>query len=314
MSARGPALPIAVLLIAAALAPMPFLVGPFWQSLLVSILMYTALATAWSLFSGPTRYVSLATVAFFGLGAYTMAFLGEAMPLALVYPAAALAGAAVAFVVGLSTLRLSGVYFVIFTFGLAELVRQLVTYAEAKLGGTVGRFVFVDVTPRDIFWLLLGTCVLVFLIGWWIGRSRLGWALRAIGEDETAARHAGVDTTRAKILVFVISAAVMSVVGAIMAPRWTYIDPTIAFNPIISFQVLIMALLGGAGRLHGPVLGVVPLVILFELLQANFPNFFSILLGLTFLVVVYLLPRGVVGLIAQTRGRLRRAMQPRPAE
>lgn len=310
MTSRGLVLPIAVVLAAAILMPMPFLVGPFWQSLLINILMYTALATAWSLFSGPTRYVSLATAAFFGLGAYTMAFLGEVLPLPLVYPVAALAGGAVAAVVGLSTLRLSGVYFVIFTFGLAELVRQLVTYAEAKLGGTVGRFVFVDVTPHHIFWLLLGTCVLVFLIGWKIGQSRLGWALRAIGEDETVARHAGVDTTRTKIFVFVISAAAMSLVGAIMAPRWTYIDPTIAFNPIISFQVLIMALLGGAGRLHGPVLGVVPLAILFELLQANFPNAFSVLLGLVFLGVVYLVPRGVVGLIEQGGSALRRFALP----
>ncbi|MBW8267953.1 branched-chain amino acid ABC transporter permease [Caldovatus aquaticus] len=315
MRRRDPAVPIAVLVAALALAPLPLLLGPFWQSLLVNVLMYAALATAWALFSGPTRYVSLATAAFFGIGAYTTAFLGEALPLPLVYPAAALAGAVVAAVVGLSTLRLSGVYFVIFTFGLAELIRQLVTYAEARLGGTVGRFVFVDVTPRGIYWLLLAVCVLVFLVGWWIGRSRLGWALRAIGDDEIAARHCGVDTTRTKVAVFAISATLISLVGAIMAPRWTYIDPAIAFNPILSFQVLIMALLGGAGRLFGPLLGVVPLAVLFELLQANFPNAFSVLLGLVFLGVVYLLPRGVVGLIEQGRGALRlaRRTHPRPA-
>lgn len=271
--------------------------GPFWQSLLIKILMYTALATAWSLFSGPTRYISLATAAFFGLGAYTMAFLGESLPLPAVYLAAAGIGAAVAFVVGLSTLRLSGVYFVIFTFGLAELIRTVVAWAEARYGGTVGRFVFVDVTQRDIYLMLIGCCVVVFLLGWWMQRSRLGWALRAIGEDETVARHAGVDVTRAKVLVFTLSATVMAVVGCVMAPRWTYIDPAIAFNPLISFQVLIMALLGGANRLYGPLLGVVPLAILFELLQANFPNHFSILLGAVFLAVVYLVPRGVAGLL-----------------
>lgn len=301
MMPRELAVPVTVGAVALLLAPIPFLVGPFWQSLLVNILMYTALATAWAIFSGPTRYVSLATAAFFGLGAYTMAFLGEVLPLPLVFLVAAVGGAAVAAIVGLSTLRLSGVYFVVFTFGLAELIRQLVTYFEAKFGGTVGRFVFVDIAPRDIYWLLLATCVAVFLMGWWIGRSRLGWALRAIGEDETAARHAGVNATRAKVLVFTLSAMTMSVVGAIMAPRWTYMDPTIAFNPIISFQVLIMALLGGASRLYGPVLGVVPLAILFELLQANFPNAFSVWLGLVFLGVVYVLPHGVAGLLAQWR-------------
>jgi branched-chain amino acid transport system permease protein len=293
----GPVLPAVVIGVAGVLALVQGQVSPFWQSLLINILMYTALATAWGLFSGPTRYVSLATAAFFGLGAYTMAFLGERMPLPAVYLTAILAGGAVALVVGLSTLRLSGVHFVIFTFGLTELIRQVVTWSEARFGGTVGRFVFVDVTQRDIYFLLLATCVAVFLLGWWVQRSRLGWALRAIGEDETVARHAGVDVTRAKLLVFTLSASVMALVGCIMAPRWTYIDATIAFNPIISFQVLIMALLGGAGRLHGPVLGVVPLAILFELLQANFPNTFSILLGVVFLAVVYLVPRGVAGLV-----------------
>jgi branched-chain amino acid transport system permease protein len=89
----------------------------------------------------------------------------------------------------------------------------------------------------------------------------------------------------------------MTLTGAIMAPRWTYIEPSIAFNAMISFQVLIMALLGGAHRLLGPVLGAVPLVLLFELLSGRFPNTFMIILGCIFLVIVYMLPRGVVGLI-----------------
>ena len=93
------------------------------------------------------------------------------------------------------------------------------------------------------------------------------------------ARHAGIDTTRAKLAMFALSALFMTVTGAVMAPRWTYIDPAIAFSPMLSFEVVIMALLGGAGSLFGPVLGVVPLVLLFEVLTANFPNHFSILLG-----------------------------------
>jgi len=137
----------------------------------------------------------------------------------------------------------------------------------------------------------------VFLVGWLIGRSRLGLALRVIGEDETVAKHAGIDTTTAKLTLFAVSAVFMTVTGAIMAPRWTYIDPTIAFSPMLSFQVVIMALLGGAGALIGPVLGVIPLVFLFDILSANFPNYFSILLGLVFMVIVYWMPHGVLGLV-----------------
>ena len=309
MTTRDFLAPLAIVVAALALAPLPFLVDAYWQSLAVNLLMYVALATAWALFSGPTRYVSLATVAFFGLGAYCMAFLGESLHWTAVLAIAGLGGALVAAIVGLSTLRLSGVYFVIFTFGLAELVRQIVTWSEAKFGGTVGRFIFVDVSQSDIYWLLLGLCATIFLTGLAIRRSRLGWALAAIGEDETVARHCGIDATRAKIAVFVISATFMTLVGAVMAPRWTYIDPTIAFNPIVSFQVLIMALLGGAGRLYGPLLGVVPLVLLFEVLSAHFPNHFSILLGATFLLVVYFVPDGVSGLLRtiMTRATERRS-------
>jgi branched-chain amino acid transport system permease protein len=98
----------------------------------------------------------------------------------------------------------------------------------------------------------------------------------------------------------------MTLTGAVMAPRWTYIDPAIAFNPMLSFEVVIMALFGGAGALLGPILGVVPFVLLFEVLSANFPNYFSILLGLVFLAIVYALPHGVVGLV-QVRLPRRRA-------
>jgi ABC-type branched-subunit amino acid transport system permease subunit len=92
--------------------------------------------------------------------------------------------------------------------------------------------------------------------------------------------------------MFAISALFMTLTGAVMAPRWTYIDPAIAFSPMLSFEVVIMALLGGAASLFGPVLGAVPLVLLFEVLTANFPNYFSILLGVVFVLIVYVLPRG----------------------
>ncbi len=242
-----------------------------------------------------------ATVAFYGIGAYTVAVLGEVLPWPLVLLTATGIGVAVALLVGLSTLRLSGVYFVIFSFGLAELIRQLVTWFEVNVSQSMGRYVFIDITQESIFWHLFALAALVFLVGWLIQRSRLGLALRVIGDDETVARHCGIDTTRAKLLLFAVSAAFMTLTGAIMAPRWTYLDPTIAFNPVVSFQVLIMALLGGAHRLWGPLLGVIPLTILFEVLGANFPNYFSILLGFVFMLIVYGVPNGVAGLIEGTK-------------
>lgn len=280
----------------AGLATVPqWMQNDYYLSLLISVLMYSVLASAWALFSGPTRYVSLATVAFFGVGAYTTAVFGESLPWAAVLLIALGVGVAMALVVGLATLRLSGVYFVIFSFGLAELTKQLVTWYEVNITKDLGRYVFVDITAQDIYWQLLVLLALVLGLRAWIARTRLGLALRVIGEDETVAVHVGINTTRVKVLLFTLSAAFMTVAGAIMAPRWTYLDPTIAFAPAISFQTLIMALLGGAGTLFGPLLGAVPLVLLFEFLSANFPNHFAILVGLVFMVIVYAVPNGISG-------------------
>ncbi len=287
-------------LVLAAMALLPrWLTDEYYLSLLISVLMYCVLATAWALFSGPTRYISLATVAFFGLGAYVTAVLGEKLPWPAVLAIAAGVGLVVALIVGLSTLRLSGVYFVIFSFGLAELVKQLVTWYEVNITKDLGRYVFVEITQLDIYWQLLAMLALVLALRALINRSRLGLALRVIGEDETVATHVGINTTRVKVLLFTVSSVFITVTGAIMAPRWTYIDPSIAFAPVISFQTLIMALLGGAGALFGPIMGAVPLVLLFEYLGANFPNYFSILLGLVFIVIVYFVPQGLSGLLRQ---------------
>jgi len=292
------ALAIAVAIAAVALlASVPLVADGYRLSLGIAILNYTVLATAWALFSGPTRYVSLATVAFFGIGAYTAAVSAEHLAWPLVLLVALGIGVAVALVVGLSTLRLSGVYFVIFTFGLAELVRQLVTWYEVNKTRTLGRYLFSGITTEQIYWQLLALAVLVFIVGILIRRSRLGLALRVIGDDEAVARHVGINTTLAKVALFTLSAAFMTVAGAVMAPRWTYIDPAIAFNPVVSFQVLIMALLGGVHRLYGPLLGVVPLTLLFDFLLARFPNHFSIMVGLAFLLIVYAIPQGIVGLL-----------------
>jgi len=285
------------LVVLAVLASVPLYASGYHLALGISLLYFTILATAWALFSGPSHYISLSIAAFFGIGAYTMAVLADVLPYPAVLAVAALIGVGIALVVGLSTLRLSGIYFVIFTFGLSELIRQSVAWYEVNIHGSVGRYIFLNVTQADIYWQLLALASLVFIAGSLVSRSRLGLALRVIGEDEMVARHTGIDATRAKLALFALSSGFMALTGAIMAPRWTYIDPAIAFNPVMSFEVVIMALLGGAGTVFGPLLGAVPLVLLFDFLTANFPNSFSIILGLIFIVIVYFLPQGVAGLL-----------------
>jgi branched-chain amino acid transport system permease protein len=277
---------------------LPFLKDSgYLLSLAIPIAMYTVLATSWALFSGPTHYISLATAAFYGVGAYVVAGGIGAIPYALLVLLAGVAGAILAALVGLATLRLSGVYFVIFTLGLAEMVRQLVTWVQNNFTGSQGLYVLTDITERMIYWELLVLAALVYLIGWIVNRSRLGFAMRIIGNDELVAAHVGIHSARAKVILFVISGVFAAVVGAVMAPRFTYIEPSLAFSPELSFQVVIMALLGGVHRLWGPLVGVIPFTLLWEVIAASFPTQTVLLLGVAFLLIVYFIPHGVVGLI-----------------
>lgn len=294
---------IAAVLLAAA-ACLPLTGDAYLLTIGVTIAMYTVLSTSWALFSGPTHYISLATAAFFGLGTYTTALgIENGLNYWLTLPIAAVLGAIVAGLVGLATLRLSGVYFVIFTLGLSELVRQLVTWGQ-NVSGQKGLYVLTDLTETHIYWQLVALAAIVYLVGWAIGRSRLGFALRIIGDDEEVARHSGINTARAKVILFMVSGAVASVVGGILAPRYIYIEPALAFTPMLSFLVVIMALLGGLGRLWGPIVGVIPFTFLWEAISASFPNQTTLLLGVSFLIIVYLLPKGFVGLIDAIRRRL----------
>lgn len=295
---------LAIVLLAVA-ACLPFVSDAYLLSIGVTIAMYTVLATSWALFSGPTHYISLATAAFFGIGTYTTGMGIEHLPYWLLLPIAGLIGAVLAALVGIATLRLSGVYFVIFTLGLAELVRQIITWVQ-NVSGQKGLYVLTSITEEHIYWQLVGLAALVFLTGWAIWRSRLGFAVRILGDDEEVARHAGINTARVKVLLFMVPGAVAAITGAILAPRYVYIEPSIAFTPMLSFQVVIMALLGGTGRLWGPIVGVIPFTFLWEAIAGTFPNQTTLLLGLSFLVIVYLLPKGFVGLMQSARNRVNR--------
>lgn len=297
---------IALALLVAALAAVPWLVSDYGLGFMINLMCYLVLTVAWALFSGTTRYVSLATAAFFGLGAYTVAMLIKEMPIYATFGVALVLGTLMALLVGLVTLRISGMFFVIFGFGLSELMRELLVWWEINKTHTMGRYVFVPFDTTMIYEHLLGLAVLVFLVGWLLRRSRLGVALLVIGDDETMARQAGINVPVAKLVIFVISSVFMTAVGAVMAPRFGYLTPNFAFNPLISFQVVIMALLGGMQRLWGPVLGVVPLVLLSEFLQVRFPFWFSVFLGLVFMIIVYFLPRGITGLVEDGWRVLRR--------
>jgi len=286
----------------------PFVTNGYWLSIAVTTMMYVALATSWALFSGPTHYISLATGAFFGIGGYLVGSMMSDYQLPFWVPlvVAPLVAAGLAFLIGIATLRLSGVYFVIFTLGLAEMIRNLISWIQNNFLGSRGLYVLTDLRDHHLYWMLLGVAAAVFLLGWVVNRSRLGFALRIIGNDETVARHVGINTAWAKVILFTTTGFFAALVGAIIAPRWSYIEPNQVFSPQLSFLVVIMALLGGAGRLWGPLVGVIPFTIIWEWVNVQFPNQSTLFLGLAFLLIVYVLPNGMVGRIEQLHARMGR--------
>src|SRR4030043_1800917 len=180
------------------LASFPLYSSPYSVILLAAIIMYIILTVSWAFFSGPTGYISLATAAFFGVGLYTTAILGKELPLLAVIVAGGLVSFVLAFIVGAITLRLRGIYFAIFTFGLVELIKHILLFWEITITGTRGRFV-VLVDNITIYYVVFGIFVLLLLTAYLIRRSKFGLAMQSIGDNEEAAAHTGVNVTMVKI-------------------------------------------------------------------------------------------------------------------
>ncbi len=271
--------------------------------LLSAILMYIILTVSWVIFSGPTGYISLAPGAFFGVGIYTSAILGKALPLPIVISIGGLASFCLGLLVGALTLRLRGIYFAIFTFGLVELIKHLLLFWELHVTGTRGRFVMV-VDYNTIYYLMLMIFVLLLLTAYLIRHSKYGLALQSIGQNEDAAAHTGINVTMVKVITFAISAFFMGAAGAIMATKWTYIDPYIAFNPFFSFMPVLMAIFGGMGQLYGPVIGAAIFTYLEEFLITRLPELYMLIFGTILVIAILYLPDGLVGLIQKLWKRI----------
>lgn len=286
----------AAALAAAVAATLPLIASDFLLSLALSCLMYVALATSWAMFSGATGYISLGSAAFFGLGAYVSAWSLAVLPWPLVIAAGALLAAGFAALAGSAILHLRGTYFAVLTFGLAELVRHAVTYGEKQYAGTVGRLLMDAPPARTVYYTMLAIALASVVTAIAVRSSRFGQALAGIGADEQRAETLGVPTRRVKIAAFALSAAFAGAVGAAMAVRWTYVDPPAVFNPLISFQTVLIAMVGGAASLAGPLVAAVAFSLLAEFLRLEFPYAYMIMLGVLLIVSVIYLPNGIATL------------------
>jgi len=275
---------------------LPRYASEFAVSLALTCLMYTALATSWSLFCGSTRYLSLATSAFFGIGAYTSALALAHTGWVGAIVLAALLAAAVAIVIGAAVLHLRGTYFAVLTFGMTELIRHAITYFEKRVTGTVGRLIAVVPETDTVYVTVLAIAAAAVATSIVVRASRFGLAMAGIGADEQRAETLGVDTRLVKIAGFALTAAFAGAVGAAMSVRWTYIDPATVFNPFIGFQTVLIALVGGAATLWGPLIAAVVFSLLAETLRLQAPQVYMIVLGLLLISCVLYLPGGLASL------------------
>jgi branched-chain amino acid transport system permease protein len=290
-------------LVILALLPQYFLASSE-QRTVAGVFMFVALAQGWNLIGGFAGYPSFGNVVFFGLGGYTTAILMERSGVAfwVALPAAAAVGVLFAVVFGLPVLRLRGHYFAIATLGLAEGTREVVVNVDGLTGGNSGITVpavgakAVTSYPGNtgFYFYFLALALLATGVVWLVARSRFGYGLRAIAQDEEAAAAAGINTTRMKVAAFALSGLLTAMAGAMYAFQQVTIYPTRLFDVDITVLMVIMAVIGGTGTVIGPVLGAVALQFLSEWLRTNYTDLHTFIFGGIIVVAVVLLPMGLV--------------------
>ncbi len=310
--------PLLLIAIAVFLVSVPGWAGDYWTRIFTGVCMWAGLAMAWNVLGGYAGYISFGHVAFFGIGAYATALLMQPerhWNFFLTLPVGAAAAALVAAILGWPTLKLRGAYFAIATWALAEAIAQLATVVGFT-GGSSGLTIPVFQSTNYFFYAMLIAAVISYLICYvLLERARFGYKVRAVRDNEPAARSVGIDTTRVKIQAFTLSAVIPAVFGGIFAYWITFMNPASVLSTDITDQMVVMALIGGLGTMWGPAVGAAALYILNRQFVAWFGDTTSYIamVGALVALVVLFLPDGLVSLIPGTRRlRLVRQWLPRP--
>ena len=280
---------------------------PWWGSAVlvqfgINALILATLAQSWNIIGGYTGYPSFGNSVFYGLGGYGVAIAMVQYGLPFPVGLAIGIGLAVGFAIllGLPVLRLRGHYFAIATLGLAEVMTAIVSNLEIA-GRNVG--LILPLVKGDVLFFELSLILLVVttLAVMWISRSRFGFGLIAIRENEQAAAVMGVNTTLYKILAFALCSVFAAVAGGIHAYWITYLDPGSAFDVALNVKMIIMAVFGGPGTIFGPVLGAFVLSAISEILAAKVTSLASIFFGIVIIAAIVFMPRGFADLVRRFR-------------
>jgi branched-chain amino acid transport system permease protein len=295
------------------LVVVPLVFGPMWADrgtmrLLIEIFYFLALAQLWNLLAGYSGLISVGQQAFVGLGGYMLFSLAmfAGVPVLWALPLAGVLTALIALPTAMVAFRLSGPYFAIGTWVIAEVFRLGFAQA-APLGGGSGislpvgmvRAMAANRSAREslVYWIALGIMLVVVLGVWLLMRSRIGLGLSAVRDNEEAATSVGVRTRRLKFAVYVATAGITGLIGALIFLQKLRITPEAAFS-VNDWTVLVIfiVVIGGIGSLEGPILGCILFFVLREFLS-DLGTWYMIILGAISVGIMLVEPRGLWGLI-----------------
>lgn len=300
----------ALVLVAAVLALPAWVTDPFTLRILIVIAMYATLGTAWNILGGYAGQVSIGHSIFFGLGAYTstLLFLRLGLNPWLGLLAGMAVAAAVAVLIGFPCFRLRGHYFVIATAVLAESIALIFSGWEAVGSGlglqlpilpsSLAAFQFHE-SKAPYYYIALGMLALALAVAALVERSKLGYCLKAIREDETAAMSLAIDIRRYKLIAIAISGALTAMVGTFYAQFVLFIDPPSVLPLSLSVLIALIPIFGGIGTVWGPVLGAAVLIPISEFSRVHFSgsgrNVDLIIYGCLIMAISAWRPMGLIG-------------------
>ena len=285
---------------------LPLFIEGYWIRVLTSIFMYAIITAALNIIAGYAGYAAFGNIVFFGIGAYTTAML--MLRLGFYWWTGAIIGgllaAIYAILLGIPILRLRGHYFAIATLGINRATEQIALDWGSFTGG--GKGITLPLPKMEIqnfyamiYFIMFGLLLVTILVNFLISRSRLGYALRAIRDNEDAAEASGIFAPSCKITAWAISAFLTGVTGGVFAYWFSFIEPATVFDIMIAVKAFVMMMLGGAGTVLGPVIGAFLIELISETVWGQFLTLHMLILGIIMIGVVILIPRGMLSLFGR---------------
>jgi branched-chain amino acid transport system permease protein len=310
---------LAIVLAAACLLPLALDPRGYWIRVLTFTLLFAAMAQAWNIIGGLANQTSLGHAAFFGIGAYTSTILLLKFGLSpwIGMLVGGVFGGLAAFIIAIPTMRLQGHYFALATLAFGEVMRVIANVWVSLTGGPGGTSI--PFSPPSLIgysfklllphtYIAIAALVITTLIFEWIQRGAMGYRLRAIKENPSAAEVIGIDTTRVKLQAAVISGALMAMLGTLYVQVAVFFDPDTVFSAAgISIRVALIAILGGLGTAMGPILGAFFIIPLEELMNEWFSSsaagLSQLIFGLILIIVILWRPHGFITVFRSLRAK-----------